>query len=224
MWRNRWTGQAIFLLLLMQLYGGCNGDIVKIGEIVSSPQTYIGKEVKVKGRVDRTFDLFIGSVFRVKDNTGFIWVRSKVSIPKQDERIVVKGKVEYISDWIIPGSSSESLGNAIVGISEGTFSDDDNSNNSSGVVRDNTSPGGRIIVTTRDGNTVRFRNITVKWNFTIRTSTGIIEVPWHLEGIRKLEVLDVYNVNAGWGFTQEVKVRIKFESGKVIDGIIPFAV
>lgn len=65
----------------------------KIGDIKNHPREYAGKEVTVSGEVTGTFSLLVVKYFTLRDGTGEITVVTQRPMPKEGERLKVKGTV-----------------------------------------------------------------------------------------------------------------------------------
>ncbi len=78
------------LLVLCQ----CTGLIpTKIGDIRDNPRNYADKEVTVSGEVTGAFSLVVVKYFTLRDGTGEITVVTQKPLPKEGERLKVKGTV-----------------------------------------------------------------------------------------------------------------------------------
>ena len=78
------------LLMLCQ----CSGlTSTKIADIKNHPRDYAGKEVTVSGEVTRTFSLLVVKYFTLRDGTGEITIVTQRPMPKEGERLTVKGTV-----------------------------------------------------------------------------------------------------------------------------------
>ena len=65
----------------------------KIGDIRNNPRRYADKEVTVSGTVTSTFSLVVVKYFTLADATGDIAVVTQRPLPKEGERLTVKGTV-----------------------------------------------------------------------------------------------------------------------------------
>jgi aspartyl/asparaginyl-tRNA synthetase len=65
----------------------------RIGDILKSPGAYEGKEVTVEGKVTATHNLLVVKYYQVDDGTGEIAVVTESALPKEDEKVRVKGRV-----------------------------------------------------------------------------------------------------------------------------------
>ncbi len=68
---------------------------VPIGDIMSTPERYTGKEVIVKGtvKVGLAFEFVDEQPYQLKDKTGQIWVITRGFMPEDNSTLTVKGKV-----------------------------------------------------------------------------------------------------------------------------------
>jgi hypothetical protein len=81
---------GLVLFLLCQ----CSGLIsTKIADIRNNPRHYADKEVTVSGEVTGTFSLVVVKYFTLRDNTGEITIVTQRALPKEGERLKVKGTV-----------------------------------------------------------------------------------------------------------------------------------
>jgi len=65
-----------------------------IGDILAHPREYAGRSVTVQGEVKNVFSLLVIKYFTLDDGTGSIIVVTERPLPKNGERIKVKGRVE----------------------------------------------------------------------------------------------------------------------------------
>ncbi len=65
----------------------------KIADIRNNPRHYAGKEVTVSGEVTETVSLVVVKYFTLRDNTGEITVVTERALPKEGERLKVRGTV-----------------------------------------------------------------------------------------------------------------------------------
>jgi DNA/RNA endonuclease YhcR with UshA esterase domain len=65
----------------------------KIADIRNNPRHYADKEVTVSGEVTGTFSLVVIKYFALRDGTGEITVVTQRPLPKEGERLKVKGVV-----------------------------------------------------------------------------------------------------------------------------------
>jgi len=82
-------------LTLGLLLSGCSHLFsTPINKILENPRDYGGKTVTVVGEVTEVNSLVFLKYFVVKDNTGEITVITKRPLPREGEKITVKGKVQ----------------------------------------------------------------------------------------------------------------------------------
>ena len=65
----------------------------KIADIRNNPRHYADKEVTVSGEVTGTFSLVVIKYFTLRDGTGEITVVTQRPLPKEGERLKVRGVV-----------------------------------------------------------------------------------------------------------------------------------
>lgn len=65
----------------------------KIGAILASPGKYEGQEVTVAGTVTGTYNLLFVKYYKLQDDSGEIAVVTQNALPKEGEKLRVKGKV-----------------------------------------------------------------------------------------------------------------------------------
>ena len=65
----------------------------KIGEILKAPGAYEGKEVSIAGKVTGTHNLVVVKYYQVDDGSGEIAVVTENALPKEGEKVRVKGRV-----------------------------------------------------------------------------------------------------------------------------------
>jgi len=81
------------ILILLILYQ-CSGlTSTRIGDIKNHPRDYADKEVTVSGEVTGAFSLLVVKYFTLRDGTGEITIVTHRTMPKQGERLTVKGTV-----------------------------------------------------------------------------------------------------------------------------------
>ena len=86
------THLPVILVLLMLCQ--CSAlTSTKIGDIKNHPREYAGKEVTVSGEVTRTFSLLVVKYFTLRDSTGEITIVTQRPMPREGERLTVKGTV-----------------------------------------------------------------------------------------------------------------------------------
>ena len=82
------------VVLVLFLLCQCSGLMsTKIADIRNNPRQYAGKEVTVSGEVTGTFSLVVIKYFTLRDNTGEITIVTQRPLPKEGERLKVKGTV-----------------------------------------------------------------------------------------------------------------------------------
>jgi hypothetical protein len=82
------------VVLVLFLLCQCSGVMsTKIADIRNNPRQYAGKEVTVSGEVTGTFSLIVIKYFTLRDSTGEITIVTQRPLPKEGERLKVKGTV-----------------------------------------------------------------------------------------------------------------------------------
>lgn len=84
----------IMMCVLIIVSVSCGMGTTKIGDIISHPRDYAGKEVAISGEVTETFSLFVVKYFVVRDNSGEISVVTERPLPAKGQKITVKGSVK----------------------------------------------------------------------------------------------------------------------------------
>ncbi len=72
----------------------CEIGTTKIGDILSHPRNFAGKEVTISGEVTETFSMFFVKYFTLRDGSGEITVVTERPLPAMGEKIKVKGIVK----------------------------------------------------------------------------------------------------------------------------------
>jgi hypothetical protein len=91
--RMIWSG-GILLGLAAAVLAACSTMFAaRIGDILKSPGAYEGKEVTVEGKVTATHNLLVVKYYQVDDGTGEIAVVTESALPKEGEKVRVKGRV-----------------------------------------------------------------------------------------------------------------------------------
>ncbi len=65
----------------------------KVGDILSSPGAYEGKDVTIAGNVTTTHNLVFVKYYQVNDGSGEIAVVTDSPLPKEGDKVQVKGRV-----------------------------------------------------------------------------------------------------------------------------------
>jgi hypothetical protein len=87
-------GLRATLLLGGLLVAGCSSIFAtKIADIVADPRKYEGTEVTVAGEVTDTTNLLFAKYFAVSDGSGEIIVVTERPLPREGEKVSVKGTV-----------------------------------------------------------------------------------------------------------------------------------
>jgi len=87
----------IIILLLSLLASGCDQAgsplSVPIGKVLSNPRNYEGKTITLSGTVGETMSVVVLKAFQLSDDTGQIFVVTERMLPKQGEKLRIKGTV-----------------------------------------------------------------------------------------------------------------------------------
>jgi hypothetical protein len=82
------------VVLVLCLLCQCSGLMsTKIADINNKPRHYADKEVTVSGEVTATFSLVVIKYFTLRDDTGEITIVTERALPKEGERLTIKGIV-----------------------------------------------------------------------------------------------------------------------------------
>ncbi len=85
---------CVSAVLVLSVLSQCSGLMsTKIGDIKNNPRRYADKEVTVSGTVTSSFSLVVLKYFTLADATGDIPVVTQRPLPKEGERLTVKGTV-----------------------------------------------------------------------------------------------------------------------------------
>ncbi len=84
----------VSLVVVLSILCQCSGLMsTKIGDIRNNPRRYADKEVTLSGTVTSSFSLVVLKYFTLGDGTGDIPVVTQRPLPKEGERVTVKGTV-----------------------------------------------------------------------------------------------------------------------------------
>jgi len=72
----------------------CDVRTTRIGDIISHPRDFAGKEVTISGEVTESFSMVFIKYFMVRDESGEIAVVTQRTLPAKGEKIKVKGSVK----------------------------------------------------------------------------------------------------------------------------------
>lgn len=87
-------GLFVSLLIAGLVASSCSSIFAtKIADIAADPRKYDGKEVSVAGEVTDTTNLLIARYFKVSDGSGEIIVVTERPLPREGEKVTVKGTV-----------------------------------------------------------------------------------------------------------------------------------
>jgi len=65
----------------------------RIGDILNTPGSYEGKDVTVEGKVTASHNLMVVKYYEVDDGSGKITVVTQNALPREGEKVSVKGRV-----------------------------------------------------------------------------------------------------------------------------------
>jgi len=86
------TGKLITLtIVLLLIIAGC---AIPMRTLINHPQTFSGKNVRVKGKVISVIELDDLKIFKLKSNKYMIWITTNGFTPVLDDVITVKGKLD----------------------------------------------------------------------------------------------------------------------------------
>ena len=97
---------ALVVLMATAALGGCDYiGVTPIKEIVAAPANFDGKEVKLRGMVKDTTRIPLVNIksYVLKDDSGEINIHTEADLPRMNEKINVKAKVQNVA--IIKGES-----------------------------------------------------------------------------------------------------------------------
>lgn len=97
---------ALVVLMAAVALGGCDYiGVTPIKEIVAAPANFDGKEVKLHGMVKDTTRVPLLNIksYVLKDDGGEISIHTEADLPRMNEKISVKVKVENVA--IVKGKS-----------------------------------------------------------------------------------------------------------------------
>lgn len=89
--RKSTLGFTAGLLVTAFLLTGCGS--VKIGRILSDPNRFNNRNVRVEGTVNRSVGAVVAGFYEVQDETGKIYVISNGSTPLKGSQVSVRGRV-----------------------------------------------------------------------------------------------------------------------------------
>lgn len=78
-------------LLIFILLTGC---ATNIDDIHKNPEKFVEKNVTIKGKVISSTNAMVIKYFTVKDDTGEIYVTTENTLPNENEKIKISGKVK----------------------------------------------------------------------------------------------------------------------------------
>jgi hypothetical protein len=83
------------VLVLVALVASCSALFsTKIRAIKENPGAFDGREVAIAGQVTSSWNLVFVKYYKVRDNTGEIYVVTESALPHEGDHVRVKGKVD----------------------------------------------------------------------------------------------------------------------------------
>ena len=83
--------QALLVTIVLVVVAGCATK--KIDNVLADPMRYRDKQVQISGEVVDSYSLLGRGVYRVRDNTGQLWILSDTGVPRDGARVKVKGTI-----------------------------------------------------------------------------------------------------------------------------------
>ena len=78
---------------LIAVLGSAGCASVTVNKVLADPGRYRDLDVSVSGEVTDSFSFMSRGAYRLKDETGQLWVVSDGGVPRNGARVVVKGKI-----------------------------------------------------------------------------------------------------------------------------------
>jgi aspartyl/asparaginyl-tRNA synthetase len=93
---NSFKAPAVIGLVCILVIAAVSCDVrtTRIGDIISHPRDFAGKEVTISGEVTESFSMVFIKYFMVRDDSGEIAVVTQRTLPAKGEKIKVKGSVK----------------------------------------------------------------------------------------------------------------------------------
>lgn len=96
--KQPYLSAVLTLAVLGALFvGGCS-DRVMISSILQKPDKYMDREVTVAGDVTKTYGVNLiltqAGAYQVDDGSGSIWVITKTGVPRQGDKVGLRGTVQ----------------------------------------------------------------------------------------------------------------------------------
>lgn len=89
----------LFLLFFIIVFLFNCTKVTSINKILNDPAFYEGKTIYIKGDVVKNMSLLWLKYYILKDKTGEIRVVTKKTLPKEGDKIKVKGKIKVNFDF-----------------------------------------------------------------------------------------------------------------------------
>jgi len=84
---------SLAAVTLIAVLGSAACASVTVNKVLADPSRYRDREVSVSGEVTDSFSVMSRGAYRLKDETGQLWVVSEKGVPRNGARVVVKGKI-----------------------------------------------------------------------------------------------------------------------------------
>jgi hypothetical protein len=82
---------SVLIVVLAMAAGACATKT--IGSVLADPSKYRNREVQISGDVVDSYGVLGRGVYRVRDDTGELWVMSGEGVPRTGARVKVRGTV-----------------------------------------------------------------------------------------------------------------------------------
>jgi hypothetical protein len=81
------------LALLLLVVSAASCATASVNKVLADPSRYRDKDVTVTGEVSDSFSVMSRGAYRIKDDSGQLWVVSDKGVPRNGARVEVKGKI-----------------------------------------------------------------------------------------------------------------------------------
>ena len=85
--------RAIQVLLLAALFVASGCATKSISKVLADPTQYRDREVQISGEVVDSYSVLGRGFYRVRDNSGQLWVMADSGVPRDGARVKVKGTI-----------------------------------------------------------------------------------------------------------------------------------
>ena len=92
----RTTSGLLGSLILAAALAGCAGGYTSVREIKASPDSFLGKEVRLQGTVGKVTDPPRANAYLLRDGTGEIMVLTKAGVPAGESEVALRGIVKSV--------------------------------------------------------------------------------------------------------------------------------